>query len=71
MIEKEGDSAVEGPTVLEGLLKMIHSNAFVDLNYAYPDVSDVEDKESGNSFDLFFSASDAENLFQVQLTLER
>jgi hypothetical protein len=52
-IEEEENEHLEGLSIPESLRKMIRWNAFIELNYEYADVSDVERKDSGPSSDLF------------------
>lgn len=53
MTDEKGEGASQGPTVQERLLRKVKWNAFVELNYEYADVIDVENEDSGPSSDLF------------------
>jgi len=55
--EQGQDGLDEGETIPEKLLKMLYWNAFVELNYAYADVSDVENKDRGSSSDFFIGTA--------------
>jgi len=56
-IEKE-EEIEETPSILKSFIQKATLNGFIELNYDYVDVSDIEDKDSGSSSDLYLSSVD-------------
>lgn len=54
--EEEEKEGAEGPSIEKKSREKIELNGFVEVNYEYLDVKDIDDKNSGSSSDLFISS---------------
>jgi hypothetical protein len=55
--EEEAKEGEESPTTRGIFGEKVRLNGFIDLNYEYLDLKDIDDKDSGSSSDLFMSSA--------------